>query len=103
MHCLTVIYPQPDDAEAFKRYYAERHLPLAGSLPGLRRMHHAFPEAMGPGDVFCIFQAYFDDARAFDAAMNSEIGHEVAGDVPNYSPKGAQVFHFPLEPVHEDT
>jgi uncharacterized protein (TIGR02118 family) len=101
MHCLTVIYPQPDDTEAFKSYYEDKHLPLVRRLPGLRSMHHAFPEAMGPAQVFCIFQAYFDDAQAFEAAMTSDAGREVAGDVPNYSPKGAQVFHFPVETVHE--
>lgn len=97
MHCLTVIYPTPDDEDAFKSYYAETHLPLAAKLPGLRSMHHAFPDAVGPGDVFCIFQATFDDAPSFGGAMESEIGQQVAADVPNYSPKGAQVFHFAME------
>ncbi len=98
MHCLTVIYPRPDDEAAFKAYYEDTHLPLAGQLPGLKTMRYAYPDAVGPGDVFCIFQGYFEDADAFGAAMGSEIGQRVAGDVPNYSPKGAQVFHFAVEP-----
>lgn len=97
MHCLTVIYPRPDDEAAFKAYYENNHVPLAKKLPGLRRMHFAYPEAVGPGDVFCIFQGYFDDGAAMGAAMQSEIGQKVAADVPNYSPKGAQVVHFPVE------
>lgn len=94
MHCLTVIYPRPDDETAFKSYYEEKHVPLAAGLPGLKSMHFAYPEPIGPGDVFCIFQAYFEDAPAMGAAMQSDIGQQVAADVPNYSPKGAQVFHF---------
>ena len=101
MHCLTVIYPPPDDASAFKAYYEETHVPLAASLPGLKAMHFAYPDAIGPeaasdGDVFCLFQAYFDDGAAMGAAMESAIGQQVAADVPNYSPKGARIIHFPV-------
>lgn len=97
MHCLTVLYPRPDDEAAFKSYYEGKHMDLARKLPGLRRMHHAYPAPVGPTDVFCIFQAYFDDGEALGAAMSSQIGQDVALDVPNYSPSGAQVFHFPVE------
>lgn len=97
MHCLTVIYPRPDDEAAFKSYYKDKHVPLAVKLPGLVKHHFSYPEAIGPGDVFCIFQAYFADGAAMGAAMQSEIGQQVATDVPNYSPKGAQIVHFSLE------
>ncbi|MEX0957622.1 MAG: EthD family reductase [Rhizobiaceae bacterium] len=97
MHCLTVIYPRPDDEAAFRSYYEQNHVPLAARLPGLKRMHFAYPEAVSPGDVFCIFQGYFDDGSAMGSAMQSEIGRQVAADVPNYSPKGAQIVHFPVE------
>ena len=97
MHCLTVIYPTPDNQGAFKTYYENDHMQLVNQLPGMKSCHHAYPDAVGPGDVFCIFQAYFDDGASFGAAMQSEAGQRVANDVPNYSPKGAQVFHFPVE------
>jgi len=97
MHCLTVVYPRPDDEAAFRSYYETSHLKLVEKLPGLKKMHFAYPDAVGPGDVFCIFQAYFEDGDAFGAAMGSAEGQNVAADVPNYSPKGAQVFHFPVE------
>ena len=97
MHCLTVIYPRPDDEAAFKSYYEQHHVPLAGRLPGLKKMHFAFPEAVSPGDVFCIFQGYFEDGAAMGAAMGSDIGKQVAADVPNYSPKGAVLCNFPVD------
>jgi uncharacterized protein (TIGR02118 family) len=97
MHCLTVLYPTPDDPKAFKVYYTSRHLPLAAGLPGLIRSHHAFPEQVGPAEApFCIFQAYFADAAAMGAALGSDLGQKVAADVPNYSPKGATLFHFTI-------
>jgi uncharacterized protein (TIGR02118 family) len=96
MHCLTVTYPAPDDAAKFKAYYETTHLPLAEQLPGLMSRTFAYPEPLGPAPVpFCIFQAWFADQPAMFAALQSEIGKKVAADVPNYSPLGATLFHFP--------
>ncbi len=98
MHCLTVIYPRPDDEAHFKKYYEETHIPLARQMPGLKSCHYAFPAAVGPAEVpFCIFQAYFESPQAMGQAMQSPIGAKVAADVPNYSPKGATIFHFAQE------
>jgi len=97
MHCLTVIYPRPADEAAFKNYYENTHMALVRKLPGLKRMHHAYPEPVGPSEVFCIFQAYFESGEAMGAAMASQAGQDVALDVTNYSPEGAQVFHFPVK------
>lgn len=97
MHCLTVIYPHPEDEDAFKSYYEKVHVPLAATLPGLIRMHFAYPAPMGQSDIFCLFQGYFEDAAAMGAALESDIGQKVAADVPNYSPKGAQLVHFSVE------
>lgn len=99
MHCLTVIYPTPDDQDAFHAYYINQHLPLAKTLPGLIRATYAFPEPMGPGETpFCIFQGYFEDAAGMGAALASDIGAKVAADVPNYSPKGVTLYNHQ---VHE--
>jgi len=97
MHCLTVTYPAPADAGKFKAYYAATHLPLARQLPGLTSCSFAYPEPLGPAEVpFCIFQARFADQPAMFAALQSDIGKQVAADVPNYSPLGATLFHFPV-------
>ncbi|MEL6186098.1 MAG: EthD family reductase [Myxococcota bacterium] len=98
MHIIEVIYPTPDDPEAFKAYYAETHVPLVARLPGLRSYSYGYPKALGPGDApFCIFRAAFDSAEAMMSALQSEQGQKVAADVPNYSPKGATMVHFPEE------
>lgn len=95
MHCLTVIYPAPKDAAAFKAYYEATHVPLAQQLPGLKSCSFAYPQPLGPAPVpFCIFQAWFENDAAMFTALGSEIGGKVAADVPNYSPDGATLFHF---------
>jgi uncharacterized protein (TIGR02118 family) len=97
MHCLTVIYPAPSEAARFKAYYETTHVPLAKQLPGLKSCSFAYPQALGAAPApFCIFQAWFEDRDAMFAALQSDIGKRVADDVPNYSPDGATLFHFPL-------
>jgi uncharacterized protein (TIGR02118 family) len=98
-HCLTVLYPHPDDREHFRSYYAGTHMPLARQLPGLKSCSFAYPAALGAvGDSpFCIFQAWFESEASMGQALQSEIGAKLAADVPNYSPKGARLFHFAAE------
>jgi len=97
MHCLTVTYPAPKDAAHFRAYYEGKHVPLAKQLPGLKSCSFGYPESLGTGPApFCIFLAWFDDGAAMLAALQSEIGQKVAADVPNYSPSGATLFHFPV-------
>lgn len=96
MHRLLVTYPKPADEAAFVDYYVNRHLPLAATLPGLKKWHHAQPKALGPVDapVFMLFEADFADEAAMFQALGSDVGARVAADVPNYSPAGATLMHF---------
>ncbi|PWR18667.1 EthD family reductase [Zavarzinia compransoris] len=98
MHKLLVLYPVPAEPDAFLAYYETHHLPLARRLPGLRAERHVRPAMLSPGaPVFLIWEGVFDDRPAMVAALKSEIGQAVARDVPNYSPAGATLLHFPLE------
>lgn len=98
MHALLVLYPQPDDPAAFRRYYEAEHVPLAATLPGLVGYSYGFPDALGPepSPHFCVWRGEFASAADMEAALGSEIGQRVAADVPNYSPKGATLLHMAL-------
>lgn len=96
MHKLVVLYPHPEDAQAFRDYYESTHLPLAQQLPGLLAWRYSL-EAGGPAaPYFAVFEAEFEDAQALGAAMGSEIGQAVAADVPNYATGGAVVIDYPV-------
>ncbi|MBF1800940.1 EthD family reductase [Alloalcanivorax profundimaris] len=101
MHKFMVLYPRPDDEAHFRRYYADKHLPLASTLPGLKRYECVYPEAMGPhpSPHFCIFEGWFESERAMRDALDSEVGRALAEDVSNYSPKGALLLSAPVEPA----
>ncbi|AIJ22739.1 EthD family reductase [Amycolatopsis methanolica] len=100
MYRLTVFYPPPADPEHFKQCYVITHLPLAAQLLGLRAMRYSFDVAAmgGESPYFAIWEGEFDSAEAMAAAMSSEQGQAVAGDVPNYATGGAQILHYtPVE------
>ncbi|WP_114392839.1 EthD family reductase [Oleisolibacter albus] len=96
MHRLLVLYGHPKDPDHFRRYYVETHVPLAMRLPGLRAGRYSFsPRALGgEPPYFCIFEGEFDSEDALMAALGSDIGRAVAGDVANYASGGATLLHF---------
>ena len=98
MHKLVVLYPPPNDPEAFRSYYTQTHIPLVRQLPGLRRYGYSFEVASPAGDspFFCVFEAEWDDAAAMRESMTSEQGQLVAADVPNYAPDGVVMIDYEL-------
>jgi 4-carboxymuconolactone decarboxylase len=100
MHKVLVLYARPKDPAHFKKYYEEKHLPLATQLPGLLSSRHTFSiEGVGnPSPYFCIFEGEFADATSMAASMQSEIGQKVAADMANYATGGATILHFDLPP-----
>jgi uncharacterized protein (TIGR02118 family) len=92
MHRLLVLYPPPDDPQAFREYYEATHLALVARLPGVRGYRWGFDVAAVGADspYFCVFQADFDDA----AALGSPEGEAAAADVPNYATGGAVLLRY---------
>ena len=97
MHCLTVTYSAPADAARFKAYYETTHVPLARQLPGLksclRLSGAARPRA---GAVLHFSGLVRGSRRRCSRRCNRKPDKRVAEDVPNYSPDGATLFHFPV-------
>jgi uncharacterized protein (TIGR02118 family) len=98
VHRLLVLYPPPSDPEHFRSYYEGTHLPLAAKLPGLRGYRYSvdIAAAEGASPYYCVFEADFDDAAAYAAAMESPDGQAVRADVPNYATGGVVVLNYEL-------
>jgi uncharacterized protein (TIGR02118 family) len=98
MHRLLVLYPPPTDPDRFRSHYEDAHLPLVAKLPGLRGYRYSFDVAAAGGEppYFCVFEADFDDAAAYNAAMASPDGQAVRADVPQYATGGAVVIDYEL-------
>lgn len=105
MHKLVVLYGKPADPEHFRRHYKEVHVPLAKKVPGIRTMRYSLDVAGVPPDpklaglehdfdVFCVFEAEWDDLNAMLAAVGSPEGEAVVSDVANYATGGYIRFHY---------
>jgi len=80
MHRITIQYGAPADPEAFEQHYTEVHVPLASTLPGLRRYVRSHPRGMGGDAPYLVAELWFDDAEALKAALKSPEMAETAAD-----------------------
>lgn len=100
---LFAIWTHPDDVEAFERYYAEVHAPLAAKIPGLQRLVLTrTADVLGEGEspFHRIAELWFEDKAAMEAAVETPELQAAADDVVKmeaefgvhlHSPAGASV------------
>ena len=105
MHKLLVLYGRPEDPAHFRRHYEEVHVPLARQVPGIRAMRYSLDVADVPAngeepgldrglDVFCVFEAEWDDLASMLAAFGSPEGQAVVADTANYATGGYVRAHY---------
>jgi uncharacterized protein (TIGR02118 family) len=75
MHRLIIQYVEPADPAAFEQRYAEEHVALVQSIPGLRRFLLTHPRPLGTAAAgpapYLVAELWFDDATALKAALTS--------------------------------
>jgi uncharacterized protein (TIGR02118 family) len=75
--------PSPGQEEAFEQHYVETHLPLAASIPGVRKLVATrTSDALGDGEAALhrITELWFDDRAAMEAAEASPEGAATIAD-----------------------
>lgn len=99
MHKLLVLYSPPTSPEAFRQHYEGHHLPLVARLPGLLSSWHAFDlQALDGGSpYFCAWQGTFASEQSMNAALQSEIGQQVAADAAQSATGGMVAVHMRAE------
>jgi uncharacterized protein (TIGR02118 family) len=88
---LTVIYDNPADPTAFEEHYSSVHVPLAGTIPGVRKAELAkvFPKEDGsPTPAYRVAELWFDDYQAAVDAINSEEGQRTLADAQQLGQAG---------------
>jgi uncharacterized protein (TIGR02118 family) len=91
---LTVLYGHPTDPDAFETYYANTHVPLALTIPGLMRVEAAKVLGMPEGGTvpyYRIGELWFADQEQLEAAMGSAEGRETAADLANFATGGTTI------------
>jgi uncharacterized protein (TIGR02118 family) len=85
MYTLFAVWTAPNlgEEEAFERHYTETHLPLAASIPGVRKLvatRTADSLGDGEGALHRITELWFDDRAAMEAAEASPEGEATIKD-----------------------
>ncbi len=95
---LFAVWTHPDDVEAFERYYAETHAPLAAAIPGLQRLVLTRTSDFlgdGPAPFHRIAELWFEDADALEVAKASPELEAAANDVAEMEARFGVKLHSP--------
>ena len=91
---LVALYKNPSDAKAFDDYYASTHVPLAKTLPGLRRYEIStgpVVSAAGDSPYYLVAMLEFDSLEAIKTALTSTEGQKTAADLSNFAQAGVEL------------
>ena len=91
---ITVLYAQPKSPEAFEKYYAETHLPIAGKMKGVSRIELS-KVAQAPGEpapaFYRIAELYFRSKAQMDKVMATQAAKDTVADLPKFATGGFTV------------
>ena len=99
---LVVMYRTPQDPAAFDRYYFDRHVPLAKTIPGIRKYEVSrgpVATPAGPSGFYLIVTIHFDDMKAIENAFASPEGQAAAADVATFATGGVDMILFDSEEI----
>jgi uncharacterized protein (TIGR02118 family) len=96
---FLVLYDEPDDPAEFDRHYRQVHVPLAKSLPGLRRytVSRRGTRVRGTGPYYLVAELDWDTMDDLKAAFASAQGQATADDVTVLAPTGVRSMVYEVE------
>jgi uncharacterized protein (TIGR02118 family) len=99
---LVALYKTPKDLSAFDRYYVSTHIPLAKTLPGLRKYEISDGGVHSPGGVpgyHLVATLHFASVADIHAALASPEGQATAADLGNFADGGVELLLFETREV----
>ena len=94
---FLVMYKTPADPAAFDKHYAEKHIPLAKKIPGIRKFEiskGAVGTPGGPSPYHRVAIVEFDSLAALQAAIISPQGQATAADAMAIATGGVDIYLF---------
>ena len=87
----TLLYGHPGDAEAFEKYYAETHLPLATKMNGVQKLELtkfiSAPDG-GKAAYYRMAELFFAGPAEMQETMASPEGQAATADLGNFATGG---------------
>ena len=99
---LLVLYGHPKDPAAFDRYYAEKHIPIAKNLQGLKKWTVGRVTGTPGGEsppYYYVADLYLETRADFDRLLASPEGLAAVADVPNYATGGVTFLYTEVEQI----
>ena len=94
---LIAMYRTPKDTDAFDSYYASIHIPLAKTVPGLRKYDVSrgpIVSATGATGWHLVATLHFDSLADIEAGLASPEGQATAADLANFADGGVEILFF---------
>lgn len=87
----TLLYGHPTDPEAFEKYYAETHLPIAAKMKGVEKLELtkfiSAPDG-GKAAYYRMAELYFLSTDQMQETMASPEGQATSADLANFATGG---------------
>jgi uncharacterized protein (TIGR02118 family) len=94
---LVVMYKTPKDPAAFDKHYFEKHVPLAKTIPGVRKYEVSQGGVMSPAgasNYHLVAMLQFDSVAAIQQAFGSAEGQAAVADVQTFASGGVDIYMF---------
>ena len=91
---LIAIYSKPKDPEAFDAYYFGKHVPLAKTIPGLKRYEVSIGPVIAPAStrgVHLVAIMHYDTIEDLNRAVATPEGKATARDLVKFADGGVEL------------
>jgi uncharacterized protein (TIGR02118 family) len=84
---MVMLYKKPADVQAFEQHFSTVHLRLVEHLPGIVKteLSRCFGGPAGEPPYYLVFEAYFDDREALEAALQSPENRAADHDLVSFA------------------
>ncbi len=84
---LVVLYKKPADVRAFEEHFSTVHLQLVERVPGIVKteLSRCFGGPAGEPPYYLLFEAYFADRSALEAALQSPENRAADRDLMSFA------------------
>jgi uncharacterized protein (TIGR02118 family) len=94
---LLVLYRHPENAAAFDEYYFGKHVPLAKTVPGLKRFEVSRGPVVTPSgasNYHLVASLEFDSMAALGKGLASPQGVATGADLNNFAQGGVELLVY---------